>query len=247
MSLNFIDISSYQADLNLAAVFAQNPLDGVIVKSTEGTSYVNPFCDRFVQWLIQHDKPWGFYHFLNGSDPVTEAQYFVKNTINYFNDGVPVADFEADIVARYGTMYLRKFLETVYEETGIKPIVYCNLSTIQADVDGFKPIAENGYPLWLAQWAGNYTNFVPKPWQKGSFAPFTKMAMQQYTDKGKLNGYNANLDLDIFFGDVEEWNALAGREGEAPVPTPAPPDNTEQIKTAMEYFRQGMAILERLI
>ena len=38
--LNFIDISSYQADLNLAAV--SNSIQGAIVKATEGTSYVNP-------------------------------------------------------------------------------------------------------------------------------------------------------------------------------------------------------------
>ncbi len=45
MSLNFIDISSWQAGLDLAAVFAQNPLDGVIVKATEKINYVNPHCD----------------------------------------------------------------------------------------------------------------------------------------------------------------------------------------------------------
>lgn len=222
MSLNFIDIASHQAGLNLEAVFAQNPIDGVIVKSTEGTSYVNPYCDKWVQWLIKNDKPWGFYHFLNGSDPASEAKYFVANTINYFNAGLPCADYEGSIVTNYGTYYLRKWLETVYSETGVKPLVYCNLSTIQADVNGFRTIAQDGYPLWLAQWAGNYTHFTPNPWQSGSYAPFTKLTMHQYTDKGQLNGYNCNLDLDIFYGDVEDWHALANKSEVKPTPTPAP-------------------------
>jgi len=34
MSLNIIDISSHQASINLASIFAQNPINGVIVKST---------------------------------------------------------------------------------------------------------------------------------------------------------------------------------------------------------------------
>lgn len=220
--MNFIDISSYQAGLDLDAVFRQNPLHGVIVKSTEGTSYVNPYCDRFVQWLIQHEKPWGFYHFLNGNDPVTEAQYFIKNTVNYFRDGVPVADYEAGIVERYGTIYLRRFVETVFEETGVKPMVYCNLSTIQADVNGFWAIATDGYPLWLAQWASakDQIGFNPNPWQSGSYSPFKKITMQQYTDHGKLNGYNGYLDLDVFYGDEADWNILAGKESPTPQPVP---------------------------
>ena len=222
MSLNFIDISSYQSDLNLESVFAQNPIDGVIVKATEGISYVNSFCDKKVQWLIKNDKPWGFYHYLNSKDPVAEAKYFVQHTQNYFNDGLPCADYEGDIVQRYGTYYLKRWLETVYAETGVKPLVYCNLSTIQADVNGFRTIAQEGYPLWLAQWIGNITNFVPKPPQSGSFVPFTKITVHQYTDKGRLNGYPRNLDLDIFYGDANDWYTLAGKDGTQPKPQPTP-------------------------
>lgn len=222
MSLNFIDISSYQADIKLDSVFAQNPIDGVIVKATEGVSYVNPFCDKSVQWLIKNDKPWGFYHYLNSKDPVAEAKYFVQHTQNYFRDGLPCADYEGDIVQRYGTYYLKRWLETVYAETGVKPLVYCNLSTIQADVNGFRTIAQEGYPLWLAQWIGNITNFVPHPPQSGSFAPFAKITVHQYTDKGKLSGYPGNLDLDIFYGDVNDWDTLAGKDEAKPKPQPTP-------------------------
>ena len=242
MPLNFIDIASYQSGINLEAVFNQNPLDGVIVKSTEGTGYVNPYCDKWVQWLIANDKPWGFYHFLNGKEPVTEAQYFVKNTINYFNDGVPVADYEGDIVAKYGTIYLRRFVETVYEETGVKPMVYCNLSTIQGDVNGFWAIANDGYPLWLAQWASarDQIGFNPTPWQGGSYAPFKQITMQQYTDHGKLNGYSGYLDLDLFHGEAEDWYKLAGRI--APAPEPEPVD--DKLNKAIALLEQAIALLK---
>ena len=218
MSLNFIDISSWQAGLDLAAVFAGNPLHGVVVKATQGTSYVNQYCDKWVQYCIKSGKPWGFYHYLSGNEPAEEAKYFIKHCFNYFGDGVPVADYEGDIVANYGTVYLRKWLETVYTETKVKPMVYCNLSTIQSDTDGFRSIAQDGYPLWLAQWASakEQYGFIDHPWQSGSYAPFSKITMHQYTDRGKLNGYSGNLDLDIFYGTVKDWNRMAGKT--APVP-----------------------------
>lgn len=243
MSLNFIDISSWQAGLDLAAVFAQNPLDGVIVKATEKINYVNPHCDPWVQWCIKNKKPWGFYHFLAGSDPVAEAKFFVKNTINYFHDGLPCADYEGNIVQIGGSSYLKTFLDTVYEETGVKPMVYCSLSTIQAAVNGFRSIAAAGYPLWLAQWAGNYTNFVPNPWQNGSYEPFKKITMHQYTDRGKLNGFSGNLDLDIFYGTVDDWNTLTGKDETQPSPAPDPAPTDKSIAQAVQLLREALDLL----
>ena len=231
-----IDIASYQADINLETVFAQNPLDGLIIKATEGTSYVNyPYCDRWVQYCRRNGKPWGFYHYLCGHDPVNEAKYFVKHCKNYFGDGLPCADYEGEIVNATdgGTYYLRKFLEECFKETGVRPMVYCNLSTIQCDVNGFRMIAQDGYPLWLAQWIGNITNFQPHPPQSGSFAPFERITMHQYSDKGRLSGYNKNLDLDIFYGDIEDWNQLAGKSD---TPEPAPQD--DWLADWIEYLEE---------
>ena len=242
-SLNLIDIASWQAGIDLDAVFAQNPIAGVIVKATQDTNYVNPFCDGWVQWLIQHGKPWGFYHFLSGNDPTAEAKYFVKHTINYWGDGVPVADYEGNIVSAYGTYYLRKFLETCYAETGIKPMVYCNLSTIQSDVNGFRTIEQEGYKLWLAQYASmsEQRGFLEHPWQQGSYAPFDKITMHQYTSTGKLNGYTGHLDLDIFYGTLEDWAALAGKQEEQPEPEPTPEDPT--LAKVVKLLREALDTL----
>lgn len=224
MSLNFIDISSHQAGIDLEAIFRDNPLDGVIVKATEGLKYVNPYCDRWVQWLIKNNKPWGFYHFLAGENPAEEAARFVDDCKNYFGHGVPAADYEGQIVSSFGTYYLRRFLETVLNLTGVRCMVYCNLGTIQADVHGFQQIADDGFPLWLAQYASNdlQAGFLDVPWQRGSFYPFRRITMHQYSDRGRLNSYNGKLDLDLFYGDRRDWNRLAGKEEPEPAAEPAP-------------------------
>lgn len=56
--LNGIDISGWQGDIDLSKL----NFDFVIVKATEGTGYVNPYCDKKVQQAIKLGKKWGFYH-----------------------------------------------------------------------------------------------------------------------------------------------------------------------------------------
>lgn len=52
MSMNGIDISSWQSGIDLAKV----PCDFVIIKATEGLTYVNPDCDRAYQQGLKLGK-----------------------------------------------------------------------------------------------------------------------------------------------------------------------------------------------
>lgn len=224
MSLNFIDIASWQAGIDLKAVFLQNPIDGVIVKATQGTDYVNPFCDGWVQWLIQHGKPWGFYHYLSGLENTgaEEAEFFYKHCLNYFGHGVALCDLEANAVNR-GPEYTKQFLDRLYELSGVRAMFYAQQSVVQSFGAGSDGIVANGHKLWLAQYASATDivyGFKEKPWQKGSVAPWPSITMHQYTSHGRLTGYLGDLDLDIFYGTTEDWAALAGKEKPEPKPEP---------------------------
>lgn len=212
MSMNIIDIASYQAGLNLEELFRKNPaLDGVIVKATEGTYYTNPYCDGWVQTLRKMGKPWGFYHYLAGGDPIAEADFLWKNASAYFHEGIPCADYEAEAL-HAGTGYLKRFLDRVYEHSGVRPLVYCSLSVVQGQ--DFSAIANAGYQLWVAQYA-NYeqvNGFQERPWQHGSVAPFNRYVMHQYTSNGRLNGWTKGLDFDQYSGSYAEWVETARGE-----------------------------------
>lgn len=54
MTLNVIDISSWQTGINLGKDGV--PADGVVIKATGGTGYVNPDCDRAFQEAIKSGK-----------------------------------------------------------------------------------------------------------------------------------------------------------------------------------------------
>lgn len=227
MSLNVIDISDHQAGINLETMFNKNPdLDAVIIKATEGTGYVNAYCDRWVQWLIKNNKPWGFYHYLSGTKDsgAVEADYFHKHCLNYFGDGIPVVDLEGNAINR-GPEYVKQFLDRIYELSGVKPMLYASLSVIQSYGVNADPIVAGGYKLWLAQYASATAvvyGFKQTPWQKGSVAPWPSITMHQYTDHGRLNGYLADLDLDIFYGTKDDWKAIASKSKPEPKPEPTP-------------------------
>lgn len=225
--LNVIDISSWQSGMNLATMYSANKdLDSVIVKTTGGVSYVQQTADPWIQWLISNGKPWGFYHYLDddyrNSTGKAEAQFFVKNCKNYFKHGIPFADYEHPATYK-GTAYLKDFLDEVYRLTGVKCGVYCSLSIVQSQ--DFSKICEAGYPLWLAQYASmNPTGFQEYPWQRGSYAPYKSLMMHQYTSSGYLNGWKSRLDLNKFFGTLDDWNKyVQGDEAEPVELKPADP------------------------
>ena len=217
--MNFIDISSWQQGLDLAGLFGANPdLDGVIVKLTQGTGYINPEAASWLRWLTDSGKPFGTYHYLDGSGAEAEAWHYADE-LKKWPGGVLALDYE-DTVLTKGTGYLKAALDEVHRLTGIKPLVYCSQSVIQAQ--DFTAISSAGYNLWMAQYADMATvnGFLDKPWHKGSVAPFSAYVMQQYTSRGRLNGWDNNLDFDKFDGDIEKWAALAGSDTPAPEPAP---------------------------
>ena len=202
--MNGIDISSWQKGLDLSKV----PFDFCIIKATEGTTLVQPTCDPWVQECIRQGKPWGFYHFCAGSDPIAEADWFVKNCKNYFGVGLPVFDYEQ--YGRFGTANAKIFLDRVYNQTGVRCVVYTSRSVLKEE--DWSKIAPN-HPLWVAQYA-NYNRvdgYQEDPWiQDGTFGAWASPIIHQYTSSGYLPGYDKNLDFDKAYIDKAKWDELAG-------------------------------------
>ena len=200
--MNGIDISSYQRGLDLKKV----PADFVIIKATEGTAIVQNTCDPWVQECIRQGKPWGFYHFSGGGDPVKEADWFVDHTANYFGHGLPIWDYES--YGAFGTDNAKKFLDRVFERTGVRCVVYTNRSIVKNE--DWSKIAPN-HPLWVAQYA-NYApvhGYQENPWlPSGGFGAWKSPIIHQYTSQGYLPGYSKNLDLDKCYITADEWESL---------------------------------------
>lgn len=201
-----IDISHWQDGIDLSAIKA----DFVIVKATEGINFVDSKCDKFYQQAKSLKKLLGFYHFARPqNDAIQEANFFFEHTKNYFGEAIPFLDWEAENL--WDVQWVKRFLDEIFRLTGIKPILYT--STYVTKAYDWTPVVEAGYRLWVAQYRDmkpdyNYdmTNAGSKPIVKYWKSP----TLWQWTGTGRLDGYNYNLDCDVFYGNKSGWQALVG-------------------------------------
>lgn len=205
MSLNGIDISSFQAGINLAAV----PADFVFIKATGGTSYVNPDCDRAFQQASKAGKKLGVYHFAHEQGyqgtAEQEAAFFLENIQGYIGKAILMLDWESDNSG--DVSWAKRWLDYVQSKTGIKPLIYMSTSVLAAH--DFSSIQNADYGLWLAEYPTNNSTGYQQPTPPNGGEWGNCVAMYQYTSNGRLPDYNGALDLDIFYGDQSTWDAYA--------------------------------------
>ena len=229
MTLNGIDISSYQSGIDLTVV----PCDFVIIKATQGTGYVNPDCDRAYQQAKRAGKLRGTYHYVGGGNAVAEADYYVNNIKGYLRDGLLAIDWEAEQNSAWGNeAYLEQLVRRVIERTGIKPLIY-SMASRYAQVAAVAKKLDCG--LWVAEYMDmNPTGYQAHPWREGVYG----CAIRQYASTGRLNGWGGNLDLNIAYMTRDQWAKYVnpgGKPAAAPAPSkpaPAPARKSEDTIAA---------------
>lgn len=220
MTMNGIDIASYQSGIDLTVV----PCDFVIIKATQGTGYVNPDCDRAYQQAKRAGKLRGTYHYVGGGNAVAEADYYINNIKGYLKDGLLAIDWEAEQNSAWGNeAYLEQLVRRVIERTGIKPLIY-SMASRYAQVAAVAKRLDCG--LWIAEYADmNPTGYQAHPWREGAYA----CAIRQYASTGRLNGWGGNLDLNIAYMTRDQWAKYVNPGGKPaaapskPAPAPAKP------------------------
>ena len=120
MSIYTVDVFSGSAD----SIVTDSHAQGVIIKATQGTGYVNPKCNHQWDLASQSGKLRGLYHYAGGGDPVAEAQYFLNNIRNYIGKAVLAVDWEKNQNSAWGnTNWVRKFVDEVHRQTNIWPLI----------------------------------------------------------------------------------------------------------------------------
>ena len=205
--LNVIDIASYQSGLDLTKV----KVDGVIIKATQGTTYVNPCCNKHYAQAKQTGILRGLYHYASGVGAAAEADAFVRNIQGYIGDALLALDWEGAQNAAFGkndVQYCKTFLDRVYAITGVRPLIYMSKSVCRAH--DWSSVAKD-YGLWVAQYASmDPTGFQANPWtdNKG-YGAWKYPAIYQYSSRGRLDGYSGNLDLDLAYMTRTAWGKYA--------------------------------------
>ena len=222
MAIHFIDIASYQQGLDLRQAAAE--IDGVVIKATEGTGYVNPCCDGHWSQAGEARLLRGFYHFAGDSDPVAEADYFMEHTAGYFGQGVPVLDWEGN----QGVAWVNSFVNRVHDVKGVWCWIYANPWRFN----------QGGVEPNCMRWVAAYPEVASPSFAQaeGWDAPEVDglVGAWQFCSDGRLSYWGGNLDFDLFYGDAATWAAYCGEGGgSAPQPAPQPTPAQRHVHYAL--------------
>lgn len=243
-----IDVSYWNAGIDWPKVRATGQRF-VFAKATEGDFYADPTFPANWSGAKAAGLLRGAYHFFRPNvDGRKQAKKFIDYIKSTKDNGElpPALDLEthdgqtnARIIAR-----AKDWLDEVEAAFGKKPIIYSGQYFLQdhfSEAGGGPPAWAKEYPLWLAQYPNVYMDgqqpYLPRGWFKWTF--------WQYSEKGRLNGINANVDLNVFNGTLEELYKFAGAQI---VTETAPQEKTHTVKAGDTFesiaIKYGVTVRE---
>ena len=234
MSLNGVDIASYQKNMDCKKVDA----DFIIIKATQGTTYTNPDFIRQYKDARSAGKLLGLYHYSTGCGAQAEADYFLSKVNEFVGEAILCFDWEHNEKGGknpvFGTSqevkYVNDFAQRIKQRTGAWPFIYMSASVTRRR--DWSEVAKN-CQLWVAQYP-NYelTGYKLEPWRDnkglGAWDKYQKgEKIRQYSSCGTIKGYEQSqpnkLDLDIAYLTPNEWKKYASGSDEPTIQKPVTP------------------------
>lgn len=195
-----IDVSHHQGSINWMELASNRispfPLHFVFMKATEG----GDFGDDTFLFNFEQAQRYGFirgaYHFfIPKTDPIKQADFFIKTVKLTKGDLPPVLDVETigDSDADKLRGAVKAWLNKVEEHYGVKPILYTSYKFKNRYLNDS---TLNTYPYWIAHY------YVDSVRYEGSWQ------FWQHTDVGTVSGIKEKVDLNVFNGTLEQLQAL---------------------------------------
>lgn len=229
-----VDISHYQPTPNYDKLAAAG-IVGVILKCTQGKSYVDPTFRARYDDAIESGMPVSTYHFLEKGDPVGQMKWYLKNLDPRPGERVCL-DHEAESDGSSASLnelkqavnYLRA------DERGLEITIYSgNLVKEQ--------LGPTGYDETLALtslWIAHYTGATSPSWPQGTWPTWS---LWQYTDKASAGGISP-VDGNRFNGSPENCAKWFGPTDESePLPPPGPGPSVDLVDYAVKVSAEAVA------
>lgn len=185
-----VDVSSYQGTINWDTLNASTNF--AVMRASLGASSRDAQLTRNQSEARRVGMRRGYYHFAypQSNTALSEANWFVSQVGTVQSGEILVLDYEQDLGNQVA--WCKTFLDRVYTLTGVKPLIYLNLSTVNAY--DWSSVKNDGYGLWVAYWDGSANPAVPS-------TQWGYNTIKQYSDSGSVGGISP-VDLDVFNGDA---------------------------------------------
>lgn len=225
MAMNGIDISNWQAGMNVAAV----PSDFVIVKATEGTGFTSSTFASQISTAEKAGRLLGVYHYINGAGAQAEMQHFYDVIKPWIGKAIICLDWEKGGNSAWGNLsYLKQCIEAIKKLTGKTVMLYASASVFPYNISD-----ATGCRRWIAQYANTgTTGYQTNPWNEGAYT----CDIRQYSGTGRLNGYGSDLDLNKAYISKDEWNKIAGSSSAITGTTTSTANKKKNRRRKMEFI-----------
>lgn len=216
-----IDVSGWQGEIDFERV-KNSGIEYVYIKASEGSNSIDPYFSRNYREAKRNGLNVGFYHYVTArtvQEAEEEASHFAKTIAGTSPDCKLAMDFEVfgNLTNEEINEISIRFLETTQRLTNKEMIVYSDTSNARNIFS--KEIADR-YELWVAQYG------VDEPSDNGKWNTWVGF---QYTDTGRVDGINGNVDRNKFTRDV-----LLNNTEEIP-DTTEPEDTNENNNSYIRY------------
>lgn len=214
-----IDVSSWQRNIDFASV-KNAGIEIVYMKSSEGSSYIDPYFETNYRNAKANGLKVGFYHYVTARTPEQakiQATFFAKVTSGKEPDCRLAMDFEnfGNLSTSQINEISRVFLETLENLTNKKVLIYSNAYSARTIFSS----SLTNYPLWVANYG------VSEPGNNGKWSTWVGW---QYTDTGRVNGISGYVDRDYFTNGVLLSTTT-------PIPNPETSDNNNNNNISTIY------------
>jgi lysozyme len=209
--LKGIDVAEHQKQIDWKAVVASGRTFAW-ARATEGLGDPDENFARNWKRMKQAGIVRGAYHFARpckGREPGDEVREFlsVVERAGGFEDGdlVPMLDLEAfgptGALSPKATLnWARTFVHLVHKEVGRLPVIYTGSFWREASMGN--PADDLNCKLWLAAYVDKPDEFIPAAWSDHGWL------LWQHSDKGKVPGIGAAVDVDVMKGGTAALQRL---------------------------------------
>jgi len=196
-----IDVSHHQGNIDWSRVAGES-VDFVFIKATEGGDFIDPNFNQNFNGALKENIAVGCYHFYR---LCTDGNLQAKNFLNTIPDN---ATLPAVVDLEYGgnceltkskqefKTELLAFLDTLEKAEKRRPILYTTYSFYY----DFLQTDFRHYPIWIRDLYSS-----PEMPEGRSFL------FWQYANRGKINGIETYVDLNVFNGDRTAFKNLQKR------------------------------------
>jgi len=198
-----IDISHYQGNIDWERLASSKtsrfPVHFVFMKATEGADHADETFPFNFDQARRHGFIRGAYHFFSPrTDPVRQADFFIRNVRLAVGDLPPVLDVENVGKNTPGELKtaVKIWLDCIEAHYGVKPLLYTSYKFKNRYLNDS---IFSAYPYWIAHYYVDSVKYEG-PWH-----------FWQHTDAGNVPGIKEEVDLDVFNGTLEQLRALTLR------------------------------------